>query len=300
MEANNENLQSPVSQQAVVANISHRRNTILLGFGALALLGLGLLTGYLLWGNNNTPSQNANQQLTVSPTRIANNPSPTPTFAIGNVIFSSKELGIEFSYPAEIGAARENPASQGKGGSEIKGEEWWRIDFDKTGFEPGYYEISANTPNYIPSSWEGSPHWVNAKITNSDTAESVKQKLAAAKYNVVRVKPVTSQNSVSAFEVYFLNCYGGCILERVYLVPFTHQKYNNLLVLTVIKNINAGTELQANSESEYKEKYDKFLQETMKLANTEIQKIDNKQTNAATQKLLDGQNLIFNTLTFIN
>lgn len=271
---------------------------ILTVVGIVGLVGgayyLGMQNQKPLIQNTNTQ----NTQLINSPAQLSTTPPTSNSLKTGNSSFTSDELKISFSYPSKIGVASENPASKGKGGSAIKGEEWWRIDFDKTGFEPGYYEVSAGTSNYAPSSWEGSPHWFNTKLSNTDTADSVKQKLIAAKYSVVRVKPITSQKDVPAFEVYFLNCYGGCMLERIYLVPYTHQRYNNINVLTVIKNINAGTELRASSESELKEKYDKFLQDTVKLANIEIQKIDNAQDDITTKEIVEGQDLIFNSLTF--
>ena len=72
----NANPQANVPQQPVMPSNHSRPNTLLMGIGAVVLLGLGLLGGYLLWGNNRIAAQNVNQQTQVSPTETQVN-SPT-------------------------------------------------------------------------------------------------------------------------------------------------------------------------------------------------------------------------------
>ncbi len=201
-----------------------------------------------------------------------------------NISFQSKELDISFDYPSELRSAEENPASHGKGGSQNKGEEWWRIDFNKTGFEPGYYEVSASTSNYTPSSWEGSPHWINTKIAMTDTEGQVKQKLSAANWQIIKVQKTNSSKDVQGFKVWTLDCYVGCELSKVYVIPLQNSKYNNLVIYTILENLNAGNENTA-------------LEQARNLALTEITMIENNQSDTTIKKYLDGQELIFNSLT---
>lgn len=201
-----------------------------------------------------------------------------------SISFQSKELGITFSYPSELGRAHENPASQGKGGSQNKGEEWWRIDFNKTGFESGYYEVSASTSNYAPESWEGTPHWFNVKISTNDTEETLKQKLTTVNWQVIKVQKVQNAKGIAEFKVWTMDCYVGCILSRVYLVPLANSKYNNLLIYTILKSLNAGNE-------------NATLEQARNLAVPEITKIESNQADVVVKKYIEGQDLMFNSLT---
>lgn len=200
------------------------------------------------------------------------------------ISFKSDKLGATFDYPSKLGTANESAASQGKGGSEISGEEWWRISFNKTGFEPGYYEVSASTSNYKPMSWEGVPHWFNAKISASDTEDSVKQKLIAENWQVIKVQKVQNNNGVNGFKVWMLDCYVNCNLSSAYLVPLANSDYNNLLIYTMIKSLDIGEENMT-------------VEQAKVIAEAEISKLENSQSTDAGKEYLNGQNLIFNSLT---
>ena len=219
--------------------------------------------------------------LTSSATTTINVP-----FLSDNAQFSSQELGINFTYPNELGPAQERPASKGKGGSLISGEEWWRIGFNKRGFEPGYYEISASTQNYKPEDWEGNPHWLNVKVSATDSEESVKQKVSSAGFQVVKVQKTKSFINIPAFKVWVVECYSDCQLSRAYITPLLNNRYNNLLIYTIIKNLDANNinEGIINTEKIYE------------IAVSEISSIENDQAGELSKKYIAWQDLIFNSL----
>lgn len=274
--------------QNIPTEINQKGNTLIIVdlVFLMAIIGAG---AYFLRANSNRTSFQPNQ----TPNTITRTPtstqivSPTASALPKNGVssFISSELGISFNYPAQIGLAKENPASKGKVGSATKGEEWWRIDFDKTGFEPGYYEVSASTANYSPSSWEGAPHYFNAKISETDTEDIVKQKLTEVHYQVVKVQKIKSPSNITAFKVWNLDCYVGCMLSRDYILPVNNTKYGNLQIYTILKSLNAGDE-------------NATLEQARNLAENEITKIENGQVDATIKSFLVGQDLILNSLKF--
>lgn len=271
--------------QSTPRPVNNKQRSLPIILGVLVLLLVVGSSSYYLGTKNGQSFIPSNNQQTNSQSSF---PLPTSTTTQTDTeSFTSNELKISFRYPSEIGATHEEPASQGKGGSKVKGEEWWRIDFDKTGFEPGYYEVSASTANYAPEFWESTPHWFNSKITESDTEESVKQKLTSASYEVIKVQKTKNTNNLTAFKVWNLDCYIGCILSRVYIFPNPSTRYNNLQVYTILKILNAGDE-------------NATLEDARTLANQELEKIESNQADATTRKYVDGQDLIFNSITFNN
>lgn len=257
---------------------------IIVGISLLLIVVAGIF--YYIGSKNNQRLNSPDTEIPYTPPDSALSIIPSsPTPITGTSYFTSSELKVSFDYPAEIGTATEAPASEGEGGSKVQGEEWWRIGFGKTGFEPGYYEVSASTANYAPESWEGAPHWLNAKITEADTAASVEQKLTSANYQVIEVQKIKNANNFTAFRVWNLDCFVGCILSRVYIFPLSGSKYSNLQVYAILKSLNAGDD-------------NATLEEARTLAIQEINTIGSNQTDTATQKYVDGQDLIFNSLTF--
>lgn len=71
MEIDNISKQPADSQQSRVSpDFPHKANLLMMGVGVIFFLGVGLLAGYLLWGNNRIASQNVNQQTQISPTSV--------------------------------------------------------------------------------------------------------------------------------------------------------------------------------------------------------------------------------------
>ncbi len=285
--------QNPVSR-SIHTQEKPKLNYWIISTVCFALLFISTLAWHIIYVSklekqkimNPTPLQQSQNRTSLVPTPLVS-PIATNSPIPGNSHFSNKELKISFTYPNELGPAQDKPASKGKGGSAIEGEEWWKIDFDERAFVPGYYEISASTPNYAPSSWEGSPHWLNIKINTTDSIESVKQKLVSANFLVLKVQKVYSSKNVVAYIVWTLDCYVGCALARVYLVPLSNVQYNNLLIYTILKNLNTGEESET-------------IDHAKTLATPEIVKIENKQADGIVIKYLTGQDLIFNTLIIGN
>lgn len=105
----NTNQQSPELQQPIVPPAKSKiPSTLLMGTGAVVLLGLGLLVGYLLWGNNRIASQSVNQQVQVSPTGTSEPSStqviasPSPIVKNEHLFNISQELAIQLPIRATI------------------------------------------------------------------------------------------------------------------------------------------------------------------------------------------------------
>ena len=109
---------STPSQSVAPSNNSSKPNKIFWGIGVGALLGLGLLGGYLLWGNSLKDSQNLNQNDVVSPTQTVAISTPTIKKQSKDCSrdYSNSEHGFSLQYPCAWGNAKEewtNPTSTG-------------------------------------------------------------------------------------------------------------------------------------------------------------------------------------------
>lgn len=190
-------------------------------------------------------------------------------------------LGISFNYPESLGPAHTLDDVR-------KNQNWHRIDFNKGGFEAGYYEVSASTAKYQPVAGEGSPHFFDEKVVFDESTDSVKNKLEEAHFIPVSVKRVQSTNGIPAFRAYVVFCYGPCDLERLYIIPMNSQKYSNILMLTVMGTMYA--EPTTNNPLP--------IDQTKQFALHDSTAIE---AGTAPEELLNiakGQDLIFNSLRF--
>ncbi len=214
---------------------------------------------------------------------LIHQPSATPIPMSTATILSYHDsiLGISFDYPGSLGQARI------LGNSSLT-EDWHRIDFDKGGFEAGYYELSSSTANYQPIAGEGSPHFFDEKVLASDSTDSVKSALEKAHFIPVSVEKVQNTNGIPAFRAYVTFCYGPCQLERLYIIPLNNQKYSNLLILTVMGIIYAVPTTNASLP----------IDQTKQLALKDGIAIENGTALEKTLLFAKGQDLIFNSLLF--
>ncbi len=259
-------------------------------FLIVGIMLVGLLAGFYIFSQpqrtniQNTPPVNN----TTTSTQMSNSPTPKPTQNISATptAYMSKGLGVTFKYPSFLGQAREE--SGYKNYLNPGGENWQRVVFDQPGFVPGYFLVSASTTNFIPFSWEGTPQWFNAKITEQDTEDSVRQKLVNERRLVITVQKVRSANNLTAFKVWDMHCYVGCVLSRDYILPMpSGSKFGNLQIYAIIQFLNSGQESTTEDAA-------------MKLANQTIINLNSNKIDSDTKRFLDGQDLIFNSLTFQN
>ncbi len=89
----NANQQSSVPQQPGPQAHSQHPHMLFMGLGAVALIGMGLLGGYLLWGNNRTASLNVNERNQAVTT--ATQASPT------QVVTEAPIKALESNIPAD-------------------------------------------------------------------------------------------------------------------------------------------------------------------------------------------------------
>jgi hypothetical protein len=279
MDINSQNLQENAAQTTPVTSsstTSKKKLPIILG-------GILLISGgtYIF-----------SQQKTIfsPPTPIQNSASALPTITSGqtnSIVYTSRELPIGFSYPSELGRPEESSSSP-----EIK-EKRWSIYFidDEPNYATGSgeYTFTANSLNYAPGTFENPQVWINAEITKTDTAATVKQKLLDSNYQVLDVEKVQNITGLTAFRVWLLHCYfTGCLLARDYVIPFNYNGYMNVQIYGRIKNLNAA--------GDPLDKSDKSVETARKLAERELAKIKANDIDADTKKYIDIHDSLFNTL----
>lgn len=262
----------PENVPAIPETAQPPKTTLPFSLSLLFILMLSLI--YLLLTRKNTALPESNAPLIVpslSPKKL----SPTPT--ISQILhFQSKELGVSFDYRSDLGTPKESPVLKGS-------EKWWRIQFSQISFDAGTFEISSATPLFKPKSWTGTPLWVNSKISASDSINSISNTLTTEGYKVLKIEKINKESLLPAFKVWVLNCYIGCKLSRIYLIPISKDKYNTLVLFATMNDLDMETQ-----------KGSVTIAKTRALA--EIQKIESKKTDITTQKYLDWQDLMFNSL----
>lgn len=206
-------------------------------------------------------------------------PSFSPTKA--SLSYHDKTLGISFNYPGNLGLTHTLDDSR-------ENQNWHRIDFDKGGFEAGYFEISASTTNYQPIAGEGSPHFFDEKVLATNSTDSVKSSLEKANFIPVTVEKVQSTNGISAFRTYVTFCYGPCQLERLYIIPISNSKFSNILILTVIGIMYAVPTTNDPLP----------IDQTKQFAKQDSIQIDNGTASEKVLHIAQQQDMIFNSLVF--
>lgn len=118
MDENNSSLQQGAPQQLPTPSAtSNKLNPLFLGIGAVILLGVGLLGGYLFRGNSNEHiSENMYQQTQLSPTSYATSPTSTPTDQTATwKVYTIKEVSMQFKLPPVFKDVKEQVVAGQKG-----------------------------------------------------------------------------------------------------------------------------------------------------------------------------------------
>ncbi len=285
---------------ALIKLVQNRKGKVLLLVGIAVLLMSVGATGYYLGikKGRSALTQSEKQSVPVVATSVIKTPvatfvpSPTATPIPGTSYFISRELNVSFEYPSALGKVTEGPASNwALGDKGPEGEEWWKIEFEDRGDYYPNSRLSASTPNYMPDNWEGTPQWFNAKISEIDDGNSVKQKLESrvntGRIPVVKVEKIQSSKGLVAFRVWALSCYQVCAISRVYLIPLSKSKYESLVVYTDTRLV---------VEDDLSKGEDKIRIAAL----SRVSGIENNQMDDQVKRYLEWQDLIFNSLTFSN
>ena len=265
---------TPIPENKQITIPDGRTQTLLIIFAAIALFCAGAALGFtgkdvathLQKNSSKHPPQ-------VSAVELNSIPTPIPG---KDKKYTSKELNMSFQYPNELGEIEENIPT------DKKTDVYWTAFFKGLNVneaQAGFIELIANSLNFQPISWEGTPRWINDQITSDDSEESLKQKLIKSNYDVISVTKVVSANKQISFKVWLLDGQdaAGYNLVRDYIFPLKESQFTNLQIYSVIQDVNfagVGPDI----------KVDRSLTKARSLADNQISVIELKKADKQTQK----------------